>query len=217
MSKTQAWCLFDGCERSVESRGLCNAHAQQMRRRGVLTPLRDKRAPGELLPRCAFPGCRNLARSKATLICSQHDRRRRQGQPLEPLRRYGGVAEPCSFEGCGQPSSARGLCKGHYSQLQSGRELRAIDRSPSKGRRVNRQGYVEVRIAPSRWELEHRVAMSAHMGRPLLPDETVHHVNGVRDDNRLENLELWSSRHPKGQRVADLLAFAREILATYEP
>lgn len=57
--------------------------------------------------------------------------------------------------------------------------------------------------------------MEAAIGRPLGDDETVHHKNGMRDDNRLENLELWSSVHPKGQRVENLVAFARLILATY--
>ena len=57
--------------------------------------------------------------------------------------------------------------------------------------------------------------MEREVGRPLLDCETVHHVNGVRDDNRLENLELWSSSHPAGQRVEDKVRWAREILALY--
>lgn len=59
------------------------------------------------------------------------------------------------------------------------------------------------------------MVMEAHLGRALLPEETVHHKNGVRHDNRLENLELWSSSHPPGQRVEDRVAWAREILALY--
>ena len=64
---------------------------------------------------------------------------------------------------------------------------------------------------------EHRRVMAEKLGRPLRRDESVHHINGDKGDNRLENLELWSTAQPYGQRVTDKVAYAIEILERYAP
>lgn len=85
-----------------------------------------------------------------------------------------------------------------------------------KGGKWKQRGYIRIKIGGIRI-YEHVYNMEQYLNRKLWPKETVHHLNGVRDDNRLENLELWSSHHPPGQRVADKISWAVGILKQYNP
>jgi hypothetical protein len=82
------------------------------------------------------------------------------------------------------------------------------------------KGYLRVTVKINgKWNyalMQHRRVMEQTLGRKLLPNENVHHINGKRDDNRPENLELWVKSQPSGQRPQDLVKWAREILRLYE-
>lgn len=90
-------------------------------------------------------------------------------------------------------------------------------------RRIIRKGYVMVldkthhRAQANGYVYEHIVIMEEKLGRKLIVGENVHHINGVKDDNSPNNLELWLVSQPPGQRVEDKIRYAMEILERYAP
>lgn len=163
-------------------------------------------------------------------LCGGHYGQKKKGKTLKPLKHQttGGRPKlpdrPCLFASCNNLRSIRGYCYGHAKQIRLGQELRPLRKwEPhafldgwGKAWTYETTGYAYVsRQGSAIKTLEHRVVMELMIGRPLHPHENVHHVNGIRNDNRPENLELWSTMQPTGQRVVDKLAFAREIIRLY--
>lgn len=128
------------------------------------------------------------------------------------------------------PPPRKDKCEcGEWKQIRSSlcidctRAKRGPDHHAWKGGRIiDSDGYVKVycpedpRAQNGRYMREHVLVMEAYLGRRLRKGENVHHINGVRTDNRPENLEVWVINQPSGQRAEDLLAWAQEIIENYQ-
>ena len=184
-------------------------------------------------PECDIEDCDKPVHGRG--LCSKHYLRlRRTGTTDLTVRVWMNEGE-CNVEGCDRPARTRDMCAKHYNRWWTYGDPLYVsprkERTPIGTKYTTPGGYILVRVGPDHmcagphgrsgrlWPMEHHVVMSEHLGRAVdtAAGEQVHHINGQRDDNRIENLELWSTSQPSGQRVEDKLAWAVEIIERYGP
>jgi hypothetical protein len=141
-------------------------------------------------------------------LCSVHYKRQIDGRDMDaPMR----GERRCTVDGCDRKHDSGGYCQMHADRVRKSGDPGPAEplRAPNGAGWTNAQGYRATRKGGRgrKAVLEHRAVMEQMIGRLLDPHESVHHKNGVRHDNRPDNLELWVKSHGAGQRVEDLVAF----------
>jgi|694.fasta_scaffold99305_3 hypothetical protein len=199
-------CKIEGCERTARNSGYCPKHHQRWKMYG--DPLFVQHVKGINQGLCQVDGCGRKAHARG--YCHSH------------YRKYAPPSRICSVPGCGKPHNARGWCVAHYRRWKEYGDPMVdvvVRRNEARDELIidRHSGYVlEYDWDRKRRVYQHRLVMERYLGRHLRKGENVHHRNGDRADNRIENLELWASGQPRGQRIEDKVEWARQILSTYE-